>query len=338
MLARFPNAIANAASAGFTQGTYSTNDFAEYSGGLSAQTYQGKLPVSPGTTDPIIWTRGSLYNLGYTSALGDRGASNQPLGFASYWDAPRAWGNPATLVRLPNTLLLYNNFDVADFGPRVDAAFASYFGGKNVSVCLFPSGNFGFLGLSAAITRGIPFQSVTWTDYDTLLTPENAQGYLRISAGAPVIDKTLFRAGKVMVATLGNNGIMQGYGVSLDWQDAAHPTQLPVNFGGMTRFLNHHSAPGPHADDVNYVGYVFDAKIAADLAVQADAVTKFTDLLNVYYTPTFDTYDNAAALLIPDSAFAAATGPNFRVTNYTQDDADDLWTKVMTDATAFFGA
>lgn len=311
----------------------------DYAGGLTPSSRAFRVVRTPGSTDPMCWTRGSLYGLGYCDVLADAGVAREDVGGGSfYWDAPGAWGKPGAVVRHPRTLLLYTNFVIDDIFDRVDAAFTARLSDLDVSVL---ASNDGRLTSGALLTRGIPLASVNYQTYDLEVgTGARASGrrFMDISSS---VAGTLYRGGKVYVASLLIEGEgLRGYYRTTTWNDPDNPTSpLPPDIDGMSKFVNHYSTPGPGAGASNYVSYVLDQKIAQDLTTLAAAVPRFEAFASVAYTPGLTIPDNTGAELVPAGAFTAAlSGPTFRTAQYDPADQDALWQLLLSDAIAFFSS
>lgn len=312
---------------------------AEFVGGLVDRPGAGRVVRTPGTTDPMCWTRGTLFNLGYATQLADAGAVNQDIGEGRYWDAPGAWGKAGAVVRHPRTLLIYSNFVLDDLFDRVDAAFSASLSALDVSVFATRAGR---LLTSAVLTRGIPLASVDYTHYDLKVGygPHSGSGRQAMDISAS-IGSDKFRAGKVFVASLLIAGEgLRGYYRTSTWDDPDNPgAPLPPDISGMTQFANHYSAPGPGAGRSNYVSYVLDDKIQQDLLTLATAAGRFEAVANVAYTPGLAIPDGTGAELVPAGAFTAAlAGPHFRAAAYDPTDEDGLWSMVLADAIQFFSS
>lgn len=312
----------------------------DYAGGLTPDTRAFRLVQTPGSTDPMCWTRGSLYGLGYCDVRADAGAVRQDLGGGSfYWDAPGAWGKPGAVVRHPRTLLLYTNFVIDDIFDRVDAAFAARLSDLDISIL---ATNDARLTSGSVLTRGVPLATVEYTNYDLQvgIGPHSSTGrrFMDISTST---GSDLYRAGKVFVASLLVAGEgLRGYYRTSTWDDPDNPAApLPPAIDGMTKFVNHYSTAGPGAGASNYVSYVLDDKVGRDLATLAAALPRFESLRNVCYSPGLAIPDGIGAELVPASAFGAALGgPNFRVATYDPADQDGLWQLILADVVGYFSS
>jgi len=319
----------------------------------------GKLMVGPGVTDPILWTRGSLYEAGYLPGLPDRGANAQELSWGAtstrFWDAPRAWGNPGFLPRLPNTVIL-SVFDDGTISAGVASAWASYFAPKNISVAIvFPNGGRGDPGtppyIQSAPWVGLPVAQATFSGF-TL-----GDGTLCCVPQITPMPTIRYRGGKVFVATSSTFGTgLVGYGASATKSTAGRPPDGP---GGTATFTD-------GGDPPNAGGYiqvcVYNGRISNELAIMPGVMSKFEDYAGRFYWSE-DTSGSTPGTLVPDYAssfypgtFTGAAGQRTFINNYgailatvfngpyfkakqlpNNPTQANLWSAIFADIQSFFG-
>ena len=291
-LAKYPNTIGDSSQVSYPTGFtdtigYSLGATAEIVGGLSPKTYTGKLMQAPGTSNPICWTRGSLQTMGYIASLPTKGAvselQNYGIGYTSdayYWDAPKAWGNPGFLPRLPNTVILALLDDGTIQGQVTQNI--NYFNAKNISVILvFPVGGPGNPNTSpyaqSAPWIGIPLSGASWGQSGT-----GSGSTITIGSLTPM-GSNQYVAGKVFVASSSTFGQgLQGY--------VAAFTSGPTYSSGVTGTTLFNA--GNNTGDPNQGGsvslYIYDARIASDLTTISNTVTgpNWVGYVNNFYWST----------------------------------------------------
>lgn len=156
-----------------------------------------RVAKSPGTRDPILWTRGSMSSAGvFGGTTGDPFLPAAGVGIPGvFWDAPKWWGKPGGLLRLPRSVFLPSgaSLPVAEqlaYFAWLDTVNEELFAARNVAVV---TGNAS--SSTSSLCAGIP----CWYDSSGLL-PGNVLGILALAADTR---EHLYVGGEHLVVTLG---------------------------------------------------------------------------------------------------------------------------------------
>jgi hypothetical protein len=337
-LAKFPNAIGNSDNVMFPvpppppPGVAADGGTFEVAGGLTPRTYTGKLAIAPGVTDPILWTRGSYFNLGYAGSLADKGAIQGLVGSGEFWDSPKAWGNEGFLPRLPNTVLLLVPFDQSiEDGINQNL---TYFNAKNINL-LFAY-NADFTGQQSVLWQGIPLDNVTFTLASTGGVNTFLGGSLSLVIPSAVPTISPFLAGSVFVASIAD---VTPPGYSGGFSGAT--TQFASPCGNVSGFTFASTASNPTGES-QYI-YFNTNRAAADLASIASIIgQRYIGFVNnAYYDLAGGPYQatwvddtpvaayNTALMKLYDSKYY-----NLKTFNST---SGTIWDAIFADIQAFFG-
>jgi len=336
-------------------------------GGYYEYTNKTKLATASSALQlPVLWNRGSLFNLGRFGSRQQFPGSIPPLNSfaqycgdqvggvnALYWDAPRSWGRQNFLLRRPRTLIVQNNCQVptniSDIGNAVvqaiNAAFTSVFAPLNVSVVYL---NYDVIGNLSVLTGLMPLSAS-----NTLSADVNVDYSLGWSM--PMADEPFFVGGDCYLA------VIQDFTFDI-WL-----VQLAVGGGDINPLPLPNISPwtlstSAGVDQVtggNYTigGYVNYAKAANDLAILNAGAAAFNKYkfkqyqydqnsttranLNLYGDATYDIGGNASLSpdpVVPDDVadtFIAGSPYASRQT-FTPNQSAGIVDQLLADAKAFF--
>lgn len=309
----------------------------------------GLLVQAPGLTLPMLWHRGSLYNLGQ---LGE-GATQPPLdasdyapggNYARYWDAPQSWGRQNFLVARPKTLLIFADNDLSggglsDIEDWMNLNYLTNLAPLNVSVLLTSSGDF-----VSSLADGIPFST------SNLLTGDipNGDNPTELFWSLPATTPDQYVGGYCFVAQLMDSTMSDDYQVSAV---ADVSTVLgPVSPWELT------TGTGTLADSsvANIGTYLNIAKAENDCSALVNGAAQFKSFQTILYqydvNPTSLTYINnnldigtyvsiSPSPLLPDSTadtLISTSGGLITRKTFTNGDLTDMLAQLLADAVAFF--
>lgn len=321
--------------------TISANDNV---GGFKVGTAPGGLFVqAPGLVLPMLWHRGSMFNLGMFSRIGTLpglDSFDEFTGdYAHWWDAPQSWGRANYLIRRPRTLIILDNLGVAE--AWVNANFASTFAPLNVSVCVTQSGQLQRSWLCA----GIPLNA------SNTATSEEYYPGDTIQYSLPTTNSDLYVGGDCFIAQLqdsifgpktGGFGEFNGYVVA-DSRTGSSPTPaFPF-----TEFPGTDSSMPP----ASVLGLISFTKATNDTATLVAGAAKFRTFQTVLYQYNVNIFGGTqmglygATLpispdpLVPasnaDTLIEGAGGIISRKT-FTDGDSTSMLEQLLADAIAFF--
>jgi hypothetical protein len=325
-------------------------------GGFGATSAPGGLLVqAPGTVLPMLWQRGSCFNLGQFgrgSNLPALDASDYNPGgvvYARWWDAPQSWGRQNYLIRRPRTLIIVAADDgvgppPSDVETWVNANYSTTFAPVNVSVALYGRNNFGSL-----FCAGVPLSS---SNSQTAAIPEG-DSLTELLWSMPVTNEIQYAGGDCMVAIL-MGAIM----------DAPSNNQLVVpvvansghSLGSVSGWsLTAATGTVTGGGSFNAGAYVNSLKAANDIAALNAGMAKFNTFQTILYqydqNPTGLAYlvanvgGFASTLtlspnpIIPDStADSLLTGSTIARKTFAVNNESGLLAQLLADAVAFFPA
>jgi hypothetical protein len=335
-------------STAITRGFSSTQR--DNAGGFGATSAPGGLLVqAPGNVLPMLWHRGSMFNLGLFTRIG----TLPPLGAFDYftgdnalwWDAPQSWGRQNYLIRRPRTLIINDQLNIAE--AWVNANYNTVFAPLNVSVCVIDQGNFSSFAL------GIPFSSSNTTQ-----TADFLPG-ISVTYSMPVTDERKYVGGDCFVAHL-QGDILSGFNLWGALGSSSAYTAINSATGGspspappLTQFVGHDSTT---PTSTTLVGTLNFTKAANDIAALAAGAAKFNTFQMVLYQYNQNPYSSANLLtlsgglhgpitpdpIVPSSnADTLLTGAGTLITRkgtFTVGDSTTMLAQLLTDAVAFFPA
>lgn len=334
LLATFPNAYTDGGLVTYPSTPLSfpitLNQTTEIVGGLVPQTYSGKVAMGPGTSDPLLWTRGSLFNLGYSGTLAPRGSVGEATANGTFWDPTKAWGNPGFLPRLPNSLIITN------VDPSVLAGVAdnlAYWNSKGIAVYVSSA----LLGSCSALWVGVPVAAVGFNVVDTGGRSNINGGQIGLCLPTTTAENPrLFRGGKTFVASQASP-LTAGYVAGITDATIAFQSN-PGNVSGATLFSQEQPV------GLQNFLYVLLDRIANDIGqVSSIASDRFQAFVNNAY---YDQISNPFGYYFLDNTpwpelTSAVTGalfsnPVYRLRNWNSS-SGTLWEAMFADIVAFFG-
>lgn len=318
-------------------------------GGFGATSAPGGLLVqAPGLTVPMLWNRGSLYNLG----LFGRGASLPALDAFDFftgsngiwWDAPQSWGRQNYLIRRPRTLIILDATTPFTTEAFINANYASTLAPLNVSVLLLRNSYSYF-------AAGIPFASSNTTESGSV----TSDGLTLFTYSLPVTNEAQYVGGDCFIAQLQpdifNAGPFNAPGNTNGYASIAlaTPPITPQTGAPLTNFLGLDSGtPKNHV-----IGCLNFTKAASDIAALNAGSAKFKTFQMILYQYNQNPY--SSALLVPISinltgpitpdpvvpssnADTLLAGSTITRKTFTVGDSTTMLAQLLTDAVAFFPA
>jgi hypothetical protein len=322
-------------------------------GYMSSAVTGGLLIQSPGLALPMLWHRGSLFNLG-VFGFNEANPGNLPalnaFDFACsnlfdtplYWDAPQSWGRQNYLVRRPRTLIIIGDFSELgnpDVGSWVNANYATTFAPLNLSVVyLIPIENLG-----SVLTGLMPLLASNTT---SAVVNEN----YTLDWSMPTADTPFYVGGDCFVAILQDNILQDGFYLQSVSGTFDNPTPPPISPWSLST-----ATATVDSAEVTAGSYVNIAKAANDIAIlNAGASTFNTFQLTCYqynanptslaYINTFADLGTVTALspspIIADSvADTLLSGSDYTSRKtFTVGDSASMLAQLLEDVVAFFPA